>query len=64
MDLDDFRGTEEEAYYLKARDELDNYIKATFIPTDQKGKEIDDRHYQGEEYGAVERENTRPSWDR
>lgn len=58
--------------HIKAREELDNYINATFTPKMKKetlgGRPIfipdDDRHYRNEEYAEVERENSTPSWDR
>lgn len=58
--------------HIKAREELDNYIKATFTPKMKKetlgGHPIlipdDDRHFRFEEMSEVERENSTPSWDR
>lgn len=72
MDIEDVRGTDDEYAFLKAREELDNYISATFTPKMKQetlgGRPIlipdDDRHYRFEEMNEVERENNHPSWDR
>ena len=56
------RGADDEFAYLKARDELDEYIKATFTPSNLK-RDDDTRHYRNEDYESVERENNKPSWD-